>query len=333
MVRLCDVSLYPVFYGLGKVDGEEANGHFGVAMILYCLVKLLINRKLKMGGCCLEKIRIPSKVLGSRAKPFLKWAGGKRKLVPLLMSHLPDDLAQRRYIEPFLGAGSLFFEVAPRRALLSDANRSLIAVYESIRDHAEIVRRELKRHIECHSRSHYYETREVYNKRPPSAAQAARFIYLNMTCFNGIFRVNTKGQFNVPKGSKDKLTLPSVDEFRAVAAALSGATLATGDFAECLAGMTASDFVYLDPPYPALNDTAYFAHYTSNRFGSDAQERLANAVKRAHKNGARFLMSNADVESIKVLYAEFEIVSVPVRRFISCNGKRLHVSELLIRNY
>jgi DNA adenine methylase len=286
-----------------------------------------------MDRCSLEKINIPSGPLGSRARPFLKWAGGKRKLVPLLMSHLPDDLGQRRYIEPFLGAGSLFFEVAPKRALLSDANPALIAVYESIRDHAEAVRRELRGHIERHSRSHYYQTREIYNRRARSAAQAARFIYLNMTCFNGIFRVNTRGQFNVPKGSKDKLTLPSVDEFHAVAAALAGAVLAFGDFAECLADVAASDFIYLDPPYPALNDTAYFAHYTSDRFGAESQERLANVVKRAHNKGARFLMSNADVESVRALYAEFDVVSVPVRRFVSCNGERLHASELLIRNY
>jgi DNA adenine methylase len=268
-----------------------------------------------------------------KAQPFLKWAGGKRKLVPLLVSHLPQDVRQRRYVEPFLGAGSLFFEIHPQSAVLSDANPFLVAAYESIRDHADIVRRELKWHIDHHSKSYYYKTRDAYNKLRHCAAQTARFIYLNKTCFNGIFRVNTKGQFNVPKGSKDNPSLPSREEFQAIAEALSHVTLTCGDFSDTLEGIIASDFVYLDPPYPALNGTAYFTHYTSDRFDSKAQERLAEVVKGVHNQGASFLMSNADVDSIRALYADFDMVSVPVQRFVSCKGKRVSVSELLIKNY
>lgn len=268
-----------------------------------------------------------------RAKPFLKWAGGKRKLIPLLVSHLPKDISHRRYVEPFLGAASLFFEVGPDRALLSDANPFLIAAYVGIRDHADAVRKELREHIRLHSKLHYYQTRDCYNRLKHSAAQTARFIYLNKTCFNGIFRVNTKGMFNVPKGSKDHPILPSREEFQAIADALSHADLSVGDFSTTLANVAPSDFVYLDPPYPALNGTAYFTHYTSDRFGSEAQEKLADEVKRVHNLGASFLMSNADVESIRTLYAGFDMISVPVQRFVSCKGKRTHVSELLIKNY
>lgn len=236
-------------------------------------------------------------------------------------------------MEPFLGAGSLFFELAPSTALISDANPFLIAAYAGIRDHADIVRRELKTHIGLHSETHYYQTRLAYNKLRHSAAQTARFIYLNKTCFNGIFRVNIKGEFNVPKGSKDHPTMPSREEFLAIASALSNAILTSADFSETLSKATASDFVYLDPPYPALNGTAYFTHYTSDRFDAKAQEKLAENVEQIHNRGAAFLMSNADVDSIRSLYSGFDMVSVPVQRFVSCKGKRVAVSELLIRNY
>lgn len=280
-----------------------------------------------------EKSEIPREETTLRAQPFLSWAGGKRKLIPLLVSHLPSDMCRRRYVEPFLGAGSLFFKVGPTNALLSDANPFLIAAYEGIRDHADAVRGELKKHIESHSSAHYYRTRDAYNRLRHSAAQTARFIYLNKTCFNGIFRVNTKGQFNVPKGSKDRPTMPLREDFQAIAKALSHATLTHGDFSKTLANVAASDFVYLDPPYPALNGTAYFTHYTSDRFDSKAQERLAENVKQVDNRGASFLMSNADVDSIRALYANFDMVSVPVQRFVSCKGKRVPVSELLIKNY
>jgi hypothetical protein len=151
------------------------------------------------------------------AEPFLRWAGGKRQLIPELMRSLPSDIAGRRYIEPFLGAGSLYFSVAPKRALVADANPFLIGAYKALRDYPDVVLKNLRNHIALHSESYYYQIRAEYNQLRHSAEQAARFIYLNRSCFNGIFRVNAKNEFNVPKGSKTKLQVPLVEEYMAIA--------------------------------------------------------------------------------------------------------------------
>jgi len=237
------------------------------------------------------------------------------------------------YIEPFLGAGSLYFAVQPLKAILGDANRSLIHTYKAIRDTPSEVRAELQKLINRHSHEHYYLVREAYNRGRESAIQAARFIYLNKTCFNGIFRVNTRGAFNVPKGGKDKLTLPTELEYSLVSELLERAELHGTDYAQTLSLANTGCFVYLDPPYPPLNETAYFTHYTSDRFGTESQMSLASEVKKLHNRGVFFLMSNADTPLIRDLYSEFTLEAIPVQRYVSCKGQRIKVSELLIRNY
>jgi len=264
--------------------------------------------------------------------PFLRWAGGKRQITKALLERVPNGFAGQ-YLEPFLGAGSLFFALAPERSILSDANPRLIDVYRQIAQNPSAVRRELQRHIRLHSREHYYETRYSYNHGAHSAAQAGRFIYLNKACFNGIFRVNQRGDFNVPKGSKDKLSVPSQQEFSLISAQLGKAALQAEDFEVALGRALKNDFVYLDPPYPALNGTAYFTHYTADRFDERSQVRLAECVHRINNSGIRFLMSNADTGTIRRLYRSFRLEEIPVTRFVSCKGTRAAASELLIRNY
>ena len=239
----------------------------------------------------------------------------------------------RRYVEPFVGAGSLFFACAPETAVLADANEFLIAAYKAIKANPTLVRRQLKSHISSHSHDYYYSIRDVFNRLEHSSAQSARFIYLNKACFNGIFRVNRKGEFNVPKGSREVLTLPSLATTRAVAKALIKAEIVSADFKETLKGVTSRDFVYLDPPYPALNGTAYFDHYTANRFDSSMQAELAEKVQEVHAAGAKFLMSNADVPLVRNLYLGFHIEEIPVMRYVSANGTRIRTGELLITNY
>lgn len=268
----------------------------------------------------------------AKAAPFLRWAGGKRQLLDTLLNRVPRRI-EGRYIEPFLGAGSLFFALAPQDAILADKNAYLIDTFRQIATNPEVVRRALLEHIRLHSFDHYYETRDKYNLGAYSAAQAARFLYLNRTCFNGIFRVNTKGKFNVPKGSKDRLSRPSKRQFYLIAECLRNAELIACDFAAVLAQAQENDFVYLDPPYPALNDTAFFAHYTADRFDTASQERLAECVRGLDNGGTQFLLSNADDPSIRKLYRGFRIESVPVIRYVTCKGSRTAVSELLIRNY
>ena len=270
----------------------------------------------------------------STPEPFLRWAGGKRQLVHILRSELPKDISDRTYVEPFLGAGSLFFDVQPSEAILSDANESLIATYRQIKRSPKEVLLYLRKLIASHSSDHYYRVRKLYNSNArTSPEQAARFIYLNKTCFNGIFRVNVRGEFNVPKGSKEFVSAPSDDQLEAIRKALRRAKLNPCDYRQTLAAATERWFVYLDPPYPALNGTAYFTHYTADRFHNDQQKLLADECRRLHNLGALFLLSNADLPEIRKLYSGFRIESIPVRRYISCKGERLRVSELLIKNY
>jgi DNA adenine methylase len=269
----------------------------------------------------------------SRAEPFLRWVGGKRQIVRHLARLVPTDGWRGRYIEPFLGAGSLYFALAPKVALLSDANPHLIQCYEQIRERPHRVSTELRLHADAHSSEHYYGVRSLYNASASSAAQAARFIYLNHACFNGVFRVNMKGEFNVPYGKKEEPNIPSRDHLLQVASSLERAELRIADFEFLLSDARRGDFVYLDPPYPALNETAFFAHYTKDRFGDSDQERLAECVRRLARKGCKFMMSNADVPQIRRLYREFRFVALSVTRFVSCKKNKHQVSEVVITNY
>lgn len=265
--------------------------------------------------------------------PFLSWAGGKRRLVRRLVAALPIDFRERTYHEPFLGAASLFLFTQPRRAILSDANYHLMDCYRFVRSRPDLVHRYLQEHAAYHSHSHYLRARELYNHSHPSSAQAARFIYLNKSCFNGIFRVNKQGQFNVPFGNKSHLLLPTLDDLRVAGTALRRARLRAVSFESSLENLGSHDFAYIDPPYPPLNGTSYFAHYTIDRFTQENQERLADALHRLDRRRARFLMSNADTPLIRHLYRRFSICSVSVTRFVTCKATKHRVGELIIANY
>jgi DNA adenine methylase len=270
---------------------------------------------------------------GAIVSPFLRWAGGKRQIVRELIKLLPSDIKTRTYREPFLGAASLFFAIRPSRAILSDANPHLIQCYELVRDDWQNVARYLREHAARNSKAYYYEVRAAYNRSPFSAAQAARFIYLNKTCFNGIFRVNRKGQFNVPYGWKEPPAIPNAEQLRRVAEALKGVSLSAASFASVFTNVSGNDFFYLDPPYPPLNGTAYFTHYTRNRFNQFDQEWLASWVRKLDKIGCRFMMTNADTDKIRRLYRGFRFARLPVTRFITCKSIRHKVKELVITNY
>ena len=266
-------------------------------------------------------------------EPFIRWAGGKQKIINKLLSFLPADIRSRNYKEPFLGAGSLFFAIQPENAILSDANEHLINCYRYIKSDSALVYRYLASHSRNTNKDYYYRIRKLYNESPPSAAQSARFIYLNKTCFNGIFRVNKKNKFNVPYGWKEPPSLPSKAMLKKASIALKNAELLAWPFNSILNKVTANDFVYLDPPYPPLNGTSYFTHYTKERFGNDDQIQLAEFVYSISKIGAKFMMSNADTELIRELYNRYNIYDISVTRWITCKSKKHKVSELVITNY
>src|SRR5713101_1921658 len=222
-----------------------------------------------------------------KISPFLRWAGGKQQLKRILLAFLPTDVRERTYREPFLGGGSLFFALRPRAAILSDANKHLIKCYEFVRDQPELVARYLRFHALKNTMAYYYRVREEYNNAEFSASQAARFIYLNKTCFNGIFRVNTKGEFNVPYGWKEPPSIPTAEILERASNALKHAVLVSQGFDESLQDAKRNDFVYLDPPYPPLNGTAYFTHYTTDRFTQSHQDRLSSVVRHLDQLGCR----------------------------------------------
>ncbi len=270
---------------------------------------------------------------GRVAAPFLRWIGGKQRLAQRLRCRLPQDYQSLQYHEPFMGAGSLFFLSAPGRARLSDLNPHLMSCHEYVRDQSAEVAGHLVSHADGHSKDYYYRQRTIYNAGEPSAEQAARFIYLNKACFNGIFRVNRRGEFNVPWGNKLSPALPNSAALQSAAKALATAELTVLDYQEALERVSAGQFAYIDPPYPAPVNGNSFALYTTDRFGPEDHRRLAHAVKSLSGRGGLFMMSNADTPEVRALYAEFDVDVLPAIRYVTCKKKKYAVNELVITNY
>jgi DNA adenine methylase len=292
----------------------------------------------------------------SAVRPFLKWAGGKRQLLPQLRKYYPHTFVS--YIEPFLGSAAVFFDLHnrgqlhARRALLADSSADLIACYASVRDHVEEVIAELEALESAHharGESHYYEVRdERFNvmrrqPHPPTIQLAAMLIYLNRTGYNGLFRLNASGDFNVPMGRYEKPRICDAGNLRAAAAALRGAGvhLERASFVESLGRAAAGDFVYLDPPYVPLTRTANFTSYTASRFDEEDQRRLQEEVVRLAERRVSVLLSNSAAGTVKTLYADDVRVQtaglrahlIPARRAINSRGSlRGPVYEYVITN-
>jgi DNA adenine methylase len=175
--------------------------------------------------------------------------------------------------------------------------------------------------------------RKLYNRSPRGVARAARFLYLNRTCFNGVFRVNTNGEYNVPYGHKESPRFPSESELIQASAALERAVLEVQDYQTALLSAKRGHFVYLDPPYPPLNGTSYFTHYTADRFGEDDQKKVATIAKSLHERGCLFLLSNADTLTIRRLYRGFNVHRLSVTRWVTSSRRKHRVGELIITNY
>ena len=262
--------------------------------------------------------------------PFLKWAGGKRWLV----RNYPDLFPARidRYIEPFVGGGAVFFYIAPTYAVLADSNPDLIETYLAIRDNWKDVLRHLKQHNRNHSRKYFYEVR---SKRPRTAAsRAARFIYLNRTCWNGLYRVNLDGQFNVPIGTKDAVIL-ATDNFEAISRQLMKARFVCSDFEEVIDGAKARSFIFVDPPYTVAHNFNGFVKYNDDLFTWNDQIRLRDSLLRAKKRGAQFLLLNAYHKSVVDLYAGIGKHVILERPSVLAADRtfRRPVEELVIKSY
>lgn len=270
----------------------------------------------------------------SQFKPFLRWAGGKSRSTKYIEKLVPQKY--NNYWEPFLGSGALFFHLLPKKSFLSDINSDLISCYKFVRDYPDEIFNELQFHQERNSEEYYYIIRDIYNSSTESISQAARFIYLNKTNFNGIFRVNVSGHYNVPYGHKEPPSLPSRINLINVSQALKNTTLLNKHYREILMceNLKPGDFVYLDPPYPPLDiKTANFTHYTSNRFTWNDQLEVSEFANKLSEIGCFVMISNSDQDKIRSLYSNWRLFKLPVVRWIAANGNRKKFSELIITNY
>ena len=241
-----------------------------------------------------------------------------------------------RHVEPFVGGGALFFSRLPNRALLTDVNPSLIATYTAIRDDVDGVIAALRTLAARHSKENYYEVRARYNRasRIATAKRAAMFIYLNKTCFNGLHRVNRKGEFNVPIGAYKNPRILNEQALEAASAALRGATLRCASYESLLENAKPGDFVYFDPPYEPVSETSSFTSYARDGFTRADQTRLRDVYKALDRRGCKLMLSNSDVPFIRDLYTDFDLTTVAAPRAINCDAtKRGKIAEVVVRNY
>ncbi|MEL6158149.1 MAG: DNA adenine methylase [Cyanobacteria bacterium J06623_5] len=268
------------------------------------------------------------------ARPFIKWAGGKSRLIEQYKPFLP--VSYDRYHEPFLGGGALFFHLAPqlqqqgKTAYLSDLNPELVNVYRCVRDHVEPLIEKLAEHQQRHGEAHYYLVRSQLETSP--ILRAARFIYLNKTCYNGLYRENSKGLFNVPIGRYKNPRICAPELLRPASAALQVANISERPFlsvADHAAGPR--DFVYFDPPYHPLSDTSKFTAYSRYRFATEQQIELRNLIQQLSDRQVTLLASNSDCPFIRELYAGFTVKTITAARSINSKAtKRGKITEVLI---
>ncbi|MEO0509696.1 MAG: Dam family site-specific DNA-(adenine-N6)-methyltransferase [Verrucomicrobiota bacterium] len=263
-------------------------------------------------------------------KPFLKWAGGKRWLMSNHRELIPEFSG--RFIEPFVGSGAVFFTVLPSKGILGDYNQELINTYLALKNNPTLVRKHLKAHAEKHSDSYYYQVRS--NAPRGIYSQAARMIYLNRTCFNGLYRVNLRGEFNVPKGTKNTVLLPD-DDFSAISSALKGVTFINDDFEVTLSHYKEGDVIYVDPPYTVKHNNNAFVKYNERIFSWEDQERLANMLTQLAESGAKIVISNADHAAVRNLYGNTCWIKDSLSRatvLASDSARRGKTTELLVRS-
>lgn len=276
-----------------------------------------------------------------RCHPFVKWAGGKSQLIPQIVRLIPSKFG--RYFEPFLGGGAVFFYIASydRNAFLSDTNMDLINAYKVIRNHVDDLITTLKYHQIEYNKSptkYYYQLRDRTNSLN-NTESAARFITLNKTCYNGLYRVNKHGLFNVPIGRYKNPLICDTDNLRKMSVLLRqpGSYLGVSDYKKILLEKaTKGDFIYLDPPFHPISSTANFTSYTDNGFTFEDQKELAIIFKELTRRECKVLLSNSDTNEIRKLYSDFShltVVATVNRSINSVGSKRIGHKELLIRNY
>lgn len=266
--------------------------------------------------------------------PIVKWVGGKRQLMFELLKNMPENY--NRYFEPFIGGGALFFELQPDNAYISDLNDELINLYKVVRDNVEELITDLQKHDI--SKEYFIEIRNIDRteeyKNWSNVKKASRFIYLNRTCFNGMYRVNSKGEFNVPFGHYKNPRILDENNLINCSNLLQRTEIRHADFSEILKKVKKGDFVYFDPPYVPLSETSSFTSYTKDGFDLDMQFKLRDVCDELDSMGVKFLLSNSDTKLVNELYENYNIKKVFASRQINANADgRGKITEVLVRNY
>jgi DNA adenine methylase len=273
------------------------------------------------------------------AVPVVKWVGGKRQIIDEIIKYVPDSFST--YYEPFLGGGAVLFELQPKKAFVNDINEELMNIYEVIKDNVDELIEGLKRHKIKNDKAYFYEIRELdrdreqYNLLTP-VERASRIIYLNKTCYNGLFRVNKSGEFNAPFGNYKNPNIVNETTLRAVSAYFNKAKIrfTCQDFEDALKWSRKGAFVYLDPPYDPVSETASFTGYDKGGFDRNEQIRLKKTCDKLNKKGIKFLLSNSATDFIMDLYQDYKIEIIQAKRAINSKAdKRGNVDEVLVMNF
>lgn len=288
---------------------------------------------------------LPEKTISRRRnnnlilRPFLKWAGGKRQLLPILRQYIPKDFSSS-YFEPFVGAGAFFFDLQPKKAVINDANKELINCYQTIRDNPEELLELTREYQKNISKERYYELRELDRKSDfeslSNVQRAARIIYLNKTCFNGLFRVNSQGQFNVPYGDNKNPIVADEAVIKAISKYLNqnNIKISNEDFKDAVSTARKGDFIYFDPPYDPISDSSSFTGYDLAGFGKDHQRLLREVCDELVDKGCKVLLSNSSTDFIKDLYSDKNYYTwheVKATRHINSVGtSRGKINEILV---
>lgn len=270
--------------------------------------------------------------------PFLKWVGGKRQLMPSIVELLPKNIKELNYFEPFIGGGAVFFNLQPKNAMINDFNDELINVYNVIKNNLNELIIDLKKHE--NNSDYFYQIRsldrtEEFTGLTP-IQRASRVIYLNKTCFNGLYRVNNAGEFNAPFGRYKNPNIVNEPTLKAVNKYLNSnnVIIRSGDYADILPEVNESSFVYLDPPYHPISENSNFTGYVQGGWDIFDQIRLREFCDQLNERGVKFLLSNSSAPLIKDQYENYKITTVKANRAINSNGAdRGEVDEFLIRNY
>ena len=265
-----------------------------------------------------------------KATPFLKWAGGKSELLPEIEKRLPRSFST--YWEPFIGGGALYFRLSPASAVISDGNEELVNCYQVVRDEVEGLIAALRKH--SNNKEHFLRTRRMQPWQLEPVDRAARLIYLNKTCYNGLYRVNQRGEFNVPFGRYENPRICDENGLRECSRVLREADVVCRDFRHLLYKAKPGDFVYFDPPYSPISKTSSFTAYSESPFDQREQKALRQVFNALDDRGCHVMLSNSDTEYTRKLYHKFNVEAVQASRAINSRAdKRGKVSELIITNY